>query len=400
MPNGNGHHQVLTLPHWRYPAKLPGLTGLYLNSVFRNLATGLIGIFIPVFVYKIAGGWPGLFSFFLTRETVLILTTVPIATLIKKLGPDWLIALGALALFFCLIFLIQSQTNPIFLKWAAIFLGITIPLHWLPYHLAFSWESSRHFLSRQVANQKIISKLATAAAPLIGGILATIFGFSGLYLAAGAILLLSIIPIFIDQYNRRGEAVSLSEIKQVIVNPKLQPIWWGFFGTGLETAIYSIFLPIFLYQALDSLEQIGLISTVSLVISLITLSYLGKKTQKAEKRVFRFGVVASLPFWLILNFLSSFSLLAIFNSLYQITTQAVWIPVDTLVYRWGRKKEKSFFIIRNIAIRLGIMAALGAATLFRSLNWDWTAIFLLATLGLMIVTNFSHGLKKTKRTFR
>ncbi len=271
MPNGNGQHQVLTLPHWRYPAKLPGLTGLYLNSVFRSLATGLIGVFIPVFVYKITGGWPGLFSFFLTRELVLILTTIPIAVSIKKLGPDRLIALGVLTLFLCLIFLIQSEANPAFLKWAAVFLGITIPLHWLPYHLAFSWESSRRFLSSQVANQAIISKLATAAAPLIGGIIATKLGFSGLYLTAGAILLLSIIPVFMDQYNRKGEAISLSEIKQVVKNPKLQPIWWGFFGNGLETAIYSIFLPIFLYQTLGGLEQIGFISTISLIISLIPI---------------------------------------------------------------------------------------------------------------------------------
>ena len=354
----------------------------------------MIGIFIPVFVYKIAGGWPGLFSFFLIRELVLILTTIPIAILIKKLGPDWLIALGALTLFLCLIFLIRSQANPAFLKWAAVLLGITIPLHWLPYHLAFSWESSRHFLSSQVANQAIISKLATAAAPLIGGVVATIFGFSGLYLAAGAILLLSIIPVFMDQYNRKGKAISLSEIKQVIKNPKLQPIWWGFFGNGLETAIYSIFLPIFLYQMLGNLEQIGFVSTISLIISLATLSYIGKKAQKAEKKVFRFGIITSLPFWLILNFLSSFSLLAIFNSIYQITTQAVWIPVNTLVYRWGRKKEKPFLVIRNIAIRSGVLIALGAAALFQSLNWNWTTIFLLAALGLIIVTNFHHGLKK------
>jgi len=396
MVNDNGYYRFHYLPHWDYPQRLPGLTGLYLNTLLRVLAMGLIGIFIPVFVFKIGGGWEALFVFYFIKEFFLISITIPTAVLIKKWGPDLLTGIAAFTQLLALFLLTKSQVNPNCLYWAAMFFGIAIPLHWIPYHLAFSQESTRKIISRQLATNALFSKLAAAIAPLTGGVIITLFGFSALYLIAGAILILSILPIFADQYNQKGESFSFAKTKKTFRERKLYPLWRGFVGIGLETAIYGIFWPIFLYSCFGNLEKMGLLSTISLLFSVAVLSYLGKNGQKKAKKFFRFGIITSAPNWLIRTLVSSFLPLVVVDVLYQLTTMFIWIPVGSLVYRWGRTKEKSFFVIREFAIHLGVLIALGAALIIYYLQFNWKIIFLLSILGLIIVSNFYHGFQKNK----
>jgi len=396
MANGNDYHRFHYLPHWNYPRRLPGLTGLYLNTLLRVLAMGLIGIFIPVFVFKIGGGWEALFIFYFIKEFFLISTTIPTAILIKKWGPDLLTGIAAFTQLLALIFLIKSQASSSYLYWAAMFLGIAIPLHWIPYHLAFSQESTRKIISRQLVTNALFSKLAAAIAPLTGGVIITLFGFSTLYLTAGIILALSILPIFADQYNQRGESFSLAKTKKTFREKKLYPLWRGFIGVGIETTIYGIFWPIFLYNCFGNLEKMGLLSTISLLSSVAVLSYLGKNGQKKARKFFRFGIITSAPNWLIRTLISSFLPLVMVDILYQLTTMFIWIPVGSLVYHWGRIKEKSFFVIRELAIHLGVLITLGMALLIYYLQLNWRAIFLLSILGLIIVSNFYHGFQKNK----
>jgi len=397
MANGNDtYHRFLYLPHWRYPARLPGVTGLYLNSIFRVLAIGLIGIFVPVFIYQISGSWQLLISFYLLTHLVVLVLTIPAAILINRLGPDLTLALAALTQFAALLSLIHSQTNLNFLWVAAIFSGITGPLHWLPYHLAFSWESTRRFLSRQLTKNAIYSRIAAALAPFAGGIIATVWGFSGLYLISGIILLLSVIPVFLDQYNRRGGAVNFAQINQTLSLTPLRPLWWGYLGTGMESAIYGIFWPLFLYECFRNLESMGLLSTISLLTSLLVLTYIGRGGEKREKTFFHWGIITSLPNWFLRSLFSSFSLLTLINTVYQITTMFVWIPVGALTYRQSRRREKSFLILRSLFINLGVVLVLAIATFVRWFNLGWRSLFLIASGGLLLVLNFRHGLKKNR----
>ena len=394
--NGSDHQNFLNLPHWQYPAKLPGLSGLYLNTIFRVLAVGLIGIFIPIFIFKTTGSWDSLIFYYLIGSVTTILFVIPVGKLIKGVGPDIAIALGAITQFINLILLIKFEANQDYLLWAAILAGITTPLHWQSYHLAFSQESTRKKLTSQLAKNAIAGRIASAVAPLAGGIIATILGFSGLYLVVGVILVVSIIPIFFDQYNQKGSEVTLEKIKTTFSIKRLRPCWLGFFGTGIESAVYGIFWPLFLYFNFRNLEKIGLLSTISILISILVTGYIGKHGQKKEKKFFNFGLVTSLPSWFVRGFFSSFLVLTLVDTLYLLTTQFIWIPVGAMTYRWGRIETRSFFILRSVMIHLGLIFTLLLVYGFRKIGLGWEAIFPLGILGLIIVKNFSYEFEEAK----
>jgi hypothetical protein len=394
--NGTNSNHFINLPHWQYPVKLPGLSGLYLNTVFRVLAIGLIGVFVPVYIFQTTGSWDSLIFYYLVCSLTTIGLVFPIAKLIKKIGPDAAIAIGAITQFANLILLIKLQDSQGYLFWAAILSGVTTPLHWQSYHLAFSQECTRKKLTSQLAKNAIAGRVSSAVAPLLGGIIATIMGFSGLYLVAGAVLIISIIPIFFDQYNQKGSEVTWQKIKTTLQIKKLRPCWFGYFGSGIESAVYTIFWPLFLYFSFKNLEKIGLLSTISIFISILVTGYIGKNGHRKEKKFFNFGLAFSLPSWLIRSVFSSFFILTFIDAIYLLTTQFIWIPVEAITYRWGRKEARSFFILRSIMIQSGLVFALLVIYFFRKIGFTWQVIFPLGIFGLAIVKNFSYELKEAK----
>lgn len=394
MADSEQLNRFLNLPHWRYPSSLPGVTGLYLNTLFRVLAIGLTGIFIPVFIYKTSGAWTSVFYYYAIYIIATIASILPASIIINKKGPDFSVAIAAVTDFLALICLIKSEG--VFgqsLILAAMLAGIAVSLHWIPYHLAFSWESTRR-LSEQIAKNAIFSRIAAASAPLIGGIIATSFGFSTLYLVSGFILLVSVIPIFLDRYNERGQRTSLLQIKRTFKNKRLAPLWQGYFGAGVESAIYAVFWPIFLYECFRNLEQIGLLSTISLLCSLLVIHSLSKAKNEKGRKYFQAGVFASIPNWIIRGFTFSFFPLIILDLIYQISTLYIWLPVEAITYRWGRKRGKSFFAVRSFMINTGFLISLAAGIIFVNLNYGWFFIFGLAVVGLSLTLRFHHGFKK------
>jgi len=185
-------------------------------------------------------------------------------------------------------------------------------------------------------------------------------------------------------------------LTQVLNEKNLKPIWLSYFGQGIETTVYGIFWPLFLFYRLGNLEKMGLLSSMVLFTSLLVLVFIGKSGERKEKGFFNFGVSTSVPNWIICPFLASFLPLFIIDALYQTTTMFVWIPVGALTYRWGRKKEKSFFIIRSSLLNLGAILALAVAVLVASSPLKWLVLFYLAIFGLILVFRFNHGLKKNR----
>lgn len=152
MANENGHPvNNLFLPHWSLTAKLKGLSGIYLNVAMRNFAFGLISIFIPIYLYKITNSLVNVFLFYSIWRLIQIATTIPIAKLISRIGPDLSMLLSNLTRSIYLVLITYARTSPTCLWIAPLFGALTVPLYFLPYHTAFASESKSGRLSKQLA---------------------------------------------------------------------------------------------------------------------------------------------------------------------------------------------------------------------------------------------------------
>lgn len=386
MPNGNSYHRFAYLPHWHYPVRLPGLTGLYLNTTIRVFAIGLVGIFIPLFIWQLTHSWEKVILFFLAWKTIQILLAFPLGYLITRLGPDLAIALAGLFHIFFLTTLIFSLTNPSLVFWSPLLAAVAVPLHWIPYHTAFSQESSQKNLNQQVSLINILQRVAAALAPLIGGIIATELGFSFLYLVAITLLLVSIFPVFMDQYQKKDSWPGIGKIVKETLSPSFRFFFLSFLGTGIETAVYTVFWPLFLLEKLGNMEKIGLLTTLSFLLSLLFLHWVGHRPLKENKKLLQTGGLVSSLIWGAKSFFSSLSLLTLMDLLYQLATILVWIPTGAIVYHYGRKKTLSFFLRREIIIQTGFLIGLIFSWLLFLSPLRWWGVFLLGAGGIFMAS--------------
>lgn len=386
MNNTHNLYHLVHLPHWSFYHRLPGIMGLYFNASIRLLAVGLVGIFIPLFVYQTTKSLSFVILFFLLWRLFQLLATLPLAWIITKTGPDWAVAIASTIQVIFLATLNLTQTNPTLLLAAAFLGAVFVPLYWIPYHTTFARKSDNGRVGEQVANISIVQKIAGALSPIIGGIIATQMGFNTLYLVSAILLTISVFPIFFDQYSRFDPWPGKQKIFLLITSQGFKPYSLAFLGLGLEAVAYGIFWPLYLMEKTNSLEIVGFISTASLLFSIIVYHWVGKKTKDSTGKLIESGTTTNILNWLLRGLVSSPLLLTLIDLAYQLTATLIWIPAGALVYQRGKRNSFVFFTARELVVQTGFVLGLAFSWLSFKLSLGWLPILLLGAVGIYLVS--------------
>ena len=396
MPNG---HPAATfhLPHWRYPAKLKGLSGIYINTAIRGMAFGLIGIFIPIYIYKLTGSLAHVFLFYLIRNLVMMFTVVPSAKLISKIGPDNSMFISNITASLFLICLTVGNNVPLILWLAPIFTAITINLYWLSYNSAFSSVSKNKKLSKEIANVSNISRIVSVFAPLIGGFIATEMGFQPLLLVGVLLLIISTLPIFLDEYNKREKICSFEKVEKDLLKSKERPLFLSFFFQGFSITIDVIVWPIILYTFLPNLEKIGGLTTLTLLITLFVVNWLSRRINRFHLTSFVSGNIGRSFVWLVRGISFNPFLIAATDPIYQASSIFVDLPRSIMLFRLGKRSPLSFFTKRELCLHAGRITATLLIFILLIIGLPWKIVIFLVIGGLAITTFFINQYHKTRK---
>jgi len=389
----------LNLPHWRYQPRLRGLSGVYLNTAIRQLSLNLTGIFIPIFILKTTGRIDLVFLNYFLAEAITVLTTMPTARLIKKFGPDICMLISNLTRSIFLVLLTLSRSMPNLLWPAAIFSGLTIPLYWLPYHSAFSYQSKTSSLSKQIARLSHITRIVTLLAPAFGGLIAQSLGFQTLFPLGIILLVASSLPIFLDEYNRKESSPKFKQIKTAIFSKKEKNLFLSLFFEGFRLPINGIGWPLILYTVIPNLEKIGGLATFTSLICLFLVAFLAKKIKHFKIRPFAFGNLGRSLVWIIRAiFLSNPLLMALSDPIFNIFSVFFNLPYSLLIYNHGKKQSLKFFIKREFALHGGYMAASFLFFILFRINLSWINIIQISIIASLLMTIFTIEYDRQKKT--
>ena len=348
MANGESHNpSFLQLSQWSYQPKLKGLSGIYINTAVRDLAFNLMGIFVPIYIFEISGSIASVFLYYFLIEFFVVLTTIPIAKLISRVGPDISILLSNITRSVFLIFLTLAQSSKILFWSATFFEAVTVPLYWLPYHSAFSSQSKRGKLSKQIAKLSNITRIVTISAPLIGGLIAQTMGLDVLFPIGILLLIASSLPIFLDEYDRKETAAPVQEISEKMTKPKNRKLFLGLFFEGLHLPLNSIGWPIILYAVIPNFEKIGGLTTLSSIACFFTVIWLAKKINHFNIKVFASGNMARVFVWIARGLsLKNPLIIALSDPIFNISSVFFGLPYTILTYDLGKKEGFLFFKCR------------------------------------------------------
>ena len=386
-------------PHWHYQPHLPGLTGIYLNASLRTLVFGLSGIFVPIFILQHHGSFARVFLFFLLAAGSQLFIVWLVPSLLHRFGPDWAMAVSLiLQIGFFLALFFSNQSS--WLIWpAAIFLAFLVPLYWLPYHLAFVHLGNQRLLGQQVGTINILTRLAAALAPLFGGFIIQYFHYRILWLLIILLSIISILPIFWDEYNNIEPSVGLGDVLAVFKGKSRHRFILPFIGTGIEGALYGVIWPLFLFQVLRRPLAMGVIGSVALFFSVLLAWRVGRWVDHRPQKILRFGSRLNAVNWLLKSLVLSPYFLILIDALYQLGGLLVWLPFTVLTYYQAQKQPLAFLVGREFFIHIGWVFGLLLSWGIYSLTTSWWLVFSGGFIALLLIGQAANGASSPRQQF-
>ena len=175
-----------------------GFVSLYTSKSIIRIASGLLGVFLPVFLYDFFDGDIALVAWWYIAGSVLYFLLVgPGAMFMNKFGFRRALRMGSVfgALFFATFFFAENVSMPIFVLLSLITLTLQRMFHWIPYHIDFAKFTNDSNRGRSLGLLAATTNVIGVFAPFVAGFILSRFGFSVLFFVTIVIYTLSIIPL-------------------------------------------------------------------------------------------------------------------------------------------------------------------------------------------------------------
>lgn len=393
--NAEEHHIFHLLPI--LPNLNKQLKEFYAFVAIRGFASGLIGIFIPIYVYLFFEQdlFPTFIFFALISASYAVFAPVG-AKIISRIGLKHTILISAPFTFIYYVGLwnLDKVSSVVFLL--AIFAGFGRALYWPAYHMLFTRFSDIGKRATETSYRTIILSIAAAISPIVGGIIVVQAGFAIVFVIVLALLFASVIPLFLSKEVFEEYEDSYAEAFKRIVSRKNLKITAAFGSQGIENMVQAIIWPIFIYSLAISFDSLGFITSASILIGMVYTYYIGKASDKTGlSRFLVIGALLNAAFWPLKFFVRGLWDAFFANSLHRFGRVAEGIPFGALFYEWAGKNKTSrdeLVILRTLALNIfGALTLVVFAFVFKDVRNISYAFFVasFSALGYMFMGKYS-----------
>ncbi|MFA5994744.1 MAG: MFS transporter [Parcubacteria group bacterium] len=339
------HHDS---PHMRHFMKHKEMNELYLSYGILNFAIGLISIFIPIYLYKLDYSIPAILFFFFLNSIGFVLFSYWGAQIVARLGVKHTMLL-TIPIF--IIFFIGLKFIPQFP-----FLFFILPLlrsfkmilYNYSFHLNFIQHSDRKHRGREVSIIQALEVTAGILSPLIGGAIIKYSSFSVLFFVGSVILFFSMIPLFRTQDTYEAITFEKKRLIRDVFKKENLNYMYSFSGYAIESWIGMILWPIFLFVMLFNVESIGALTSVTTLVTFVMFYFIGKATDKKDKReLLRLGVLLYFFGWIGRIFVTGFTSMFFIDTYKNLTQRVVAVPWTAYSYDLAAKGDYFKFIVQR-----------------------------------------------------
>lgn len=271
--------------------KLDSLSSMYWNVFLRGIGTSLMSLFVPVYIFLIGKDLGGIVMglqlialYLIVQRSLLFLVTVPMAKVIERLGFRLSVLLGSSFLVvYYLVPILGGKTVGTVIVMALITV-VSIPLYWLSRHSMLSVDGVKDKFGKEVSMVTLLERGAGVLAPIVGGVVVTLFGFNVLFALGAVIVMLSCVPLFYMKHHVKDGQISWSSFLEWVGNKKKKHLWKAFAGEGVDAVVGAFFWPVYVYVLVGSLEVLGGLTSVSMLAAMVTTYLAGRLFDRARAR--------------------------------------------------------------------------------------------------------------------
>lgn len=341
---------------------------VYLFHTIGYFAISLFGIFIPIYLLTLGYTLSQVFVFLIIEFVSVSVSALLVMMIAARYGLKHAVFLHIPAILVAILALYSLETLEIPINLIAILLGIHVAFKWLPVHALFANYSHKDHRSFEVAQLISLPTAASIIGPLAGGLIIFFLGFKALFVIAGLILILSVIPLFYTKEIRPRVDFSPSRLGVYIRKyPKLMA------ANSLHIMRMSaekIIWPIFVFLTLKDVVSVGIIGALLGAGIVVFTLFIGRISGKAGKgKLLRVGGVLLALVWFSRIYVTSPLTMYLLTFAAGLFTVLVAVPIDTITYTKAKEINiYEFLVVRELAVNLGrailVIAALLMANIF------------------------------------
>lgn len=339
------------------------LSEVYMNLALESFALSLISIFVPIYILSVGYSFDYMILFFMIYYGCIGIFAPVSASLANRFGFKHIILFRTPLLIAFLLGLHNIENlmfSPLIL---AAFGGFGSSLYWISINSIFAKYSDKIHRGTQTGKMVSLPQLAALAGPTLGGFISFIYGFKILFLVTSAIIIISVVPLFMTKETKPHINFSFRKMINIKANLKYS----GYFTLdGAKSVASVIFWPIFIYWGLSgSTTGTGFAQTLTGIGVIAFTYYIGRQTDKKGKTSFiKKGAVFLALVWFARIFASSSFEFFIYSLLAGFFTVLIDVPFLAASFDQANKENPDEFVVfRDIFIGFGRFVFLGLTLL-------------------------------------
>lgn len=244
--------------------------------MLRSLGLSLVGIFVPIYLYKLEYSLPTIFLFMAGVFGARMICDVLSGYLVAWRGPKHVILVSNILQICTLVLLLTLPQYQWPLWLIAGMWGLSISMFFIAYHVDFSKIMHLGSGGKELGFMTIMERIGAALGPVTGGVIATLFGAEYTIMAAIVLFIGAVIPLFL---SAEPTAVHQKISFRGLPYAKLRRDFISFGAMSAENTISVSVWPLFAavtILTINTYANIGLVTSLGVVAAILSAHLIGK----------------------------------------------------------------------------------------------------------------------------
>ncbi len=277
-------HRLIRPRHYWRDIGFDELSELYTTLTFRNIAMSLVGIFIPIYLYKLDYAVWQIFWFYTLFYILWAISCFGVAYIIARVGPKHTMLASNVFLVIAMLMLVSQGDLRWPLSMLALMLAIGNSMFFTAFHVDFSKVKHKEHGGKEVGWSYSMEKVGGILGPLIGGVVAAIFGAEYIFMIAIILLFIGLMPLFFTgEPTTTNQNISFRRLNPRVIKYDLASFAFLSVENIISAIVWPLFISIYVFSD-DPYIKLGTITSLSVLVALFIARAIGRTIDKRKGR--------------------------------------------------------------------------------------------------------------------